>query len=66
MSDELREYVAEHRDDLHYALKEGDRWVRTVVIAALLAAGDAEVELAIQELRGARDEFDYRNNDLPK
>jgi hypothetical protein len=55
MSDEIQEYVSEHRDDLHYALKEGDRWARTVVIAALLAAGDAEVELAIQELRGARD-----------
>jgi hypothetical protein len=53
MSKELREYVAEHREDLHYALIEGDRWARTVVIAALLAAGDAEVELAKQELEAA-------------
>lgn len=57
MSDsELRDYVAEHRDDLHYALREGDRWSRTVVIAALLAAGDAEVELAKHELEAAQKE----------
>lgn len=54
MSNELRAYVAEHREDLHYALTEGDRWARTVVIAALVAAGDAEVELAIQQLKNAR------------
>jgi hypothetical protein len=54
MNDELRAYVAEHREDLHYALTEGDRWSRTVVIAALVAAGDAEVELAIQKLKNAR------------
>lgn len=47
---QLRDYVAEHRDDLHYALREGDRWARTVVLAALVAAGDAEIELAKQEL----------------
>lgn len=51
---ELRDYVAEHRDDLHYALQEGDRWARTVVIAALLAAGDAEVELAKREFEAAQ------------
>jgi hypothetical protein len=54
--DELRQYVAEHRDDLYYALKEGDRWARSVVCAALVAAGDAEVELARQELRLAEEE----------
>lgn len=54
--DELRDYVAEHREDLHYALLEGDRWARTVVIAALLAAGDAEVELAKHELEAAQEE----------
>jgi len=53
---EVRDYVAEHREDLHYALQEGDRWARTVVIAALLAAGDAEVELAKRELEAARKE----------
>ena len=30
-----RDYVSTHREDLHYALHEGDRWVRTVVLAAL-------------------------------
>jgi len=54
MSDEVNEYVSEHRDDLHYALLNGDRWARTVVIAALIAAGDAEVELAKIELEQAR------------
>ena len=57
MSDaELRDYVSEHRDDLHYALREGDRWTRTIVIAALLASGDAEVELAKRELEVAQKE----------
>jgi hypothetical protein len=50
MSDEIQTYIAEHREDLHYALKEGDRWTRTIVIAALIEAGQAEVELAKQEL----------------
>ena len=53
-SDELRDYVAQHRDDLHYALREGDRWTRTVVLAALVAAGDAEVELAKHKLEAAQ------------
>jgi len=57
MSDaELRDYVAEHRDDLHYALQEGDRWTRTVVLAALVAAGEAEVQLAKHELEAALQE----------
>ncbi|WP_049930930.1 hypothetical protein [Halosimplex carlsbadense] len=56
MSDDVRDYVAQHRDDLHYALQEGDRWTRTVVIAALLAAGDAEGELAKRELEAAKKE----------
>mgnify|MGYP000480472697 CR=1 FL=1 len=54
MTDELRKYVSEHREDLHYSLQHGDRWVRTVVIAALIAAGDAEVELAKIELESAQ------------
>lgn len=54
--EELRQYVAEHRDDLHYALLNGDRWVRTIVIAALLAAGDAEAELAKLELQQQQEE----------
>jgi len=54
MSDaELRDYVSQNRDDLHYALQEGDRWTRTVVLAALVAAGDAELELAKHELEAA-------------
>lgn len=53
---ELRDYVSEHRDDLHYALQEGDRWTRTVVLAALVAAGDAELELAKHELEAALEE----------
>jgi len=53
--EELREYVRNHREDLHYALLNGDRWVRTVVIAALLAAGDAEAELAKIELEQAQE-----------
>lgn len=48
--EQLTKYVSNHREDLHYALREGDKWVRTVVIAALLAAGDAEAELAKVEL----------------
>lgn len=50
MNDEIQRYVAEHREDLHYTLKEGDRWTRTIVIAALIEAGRTEVELAKQEL----------------
>lgn len=50
----LNDYVAKHRDDLHYALREGDRWARTVVLAALVAAGDAELELAKHELESAQ------------
>lgn len=53
---ELSDYVAQHRDDLHYALQEGDRWARTVVLAALVAAGDAEVQLAKHELEAAQQE----------
>jgi len=57
MSDaELRDYVSQNRDDLHYALQEGDRWTRTVVLAALVAAGDAELELAKHELEAALQE----------
>lgn len=56
MTDELQNYVEEHRDDLHYALKQGDRWVRTIVIAALIEAGEAEVELAKQELDSTQKE----------
>lgn len=51
---ELRDYVAQNRDSLHYALREGDRWARTVVLAALVAAGDAEIELAKQELKNVQ------------
>lgn len=58
MSNELQRYVAEHREDIHYALKEGDRWTRTIVIAALIEAGRAEVELAKQELEHqSKEEF---------
>ncbi|SET54836.1 hypothetical protein SAMN04488694_10853 [Natrinema hispanicum] len=53
--DELREYVAQHREDIYYALQEGDRWARTVAISALIAAGDAEVELAKRELEAAQE-----------
>lgn len=50
MTDELREYVENNRKSLHYALEEGDRWIRTVVIAALIKSGEADAELAKQEL----------------
>jgi hypothetical protein len=56
MTEDIESYVAEHREDIHYAIKEGDRWVRTVAIAALIAAGDGEVELAKQELKAAQQE----------
>lgn len=53
---ELRDYVSQNRDNLHYALQEGDRWTRTVVLAALVAAGDAEVQLAKHELEATLQE----------
>lgn len=57
MGDEIRDYVENNRESLHYALEEGDRWVRTVVIAALISSGEANAELAKQELEAAlRDE----------
>lgn len=57
MGDEIRDYVENNRESLHYALEEGDRWVRTVVIAALISSGEANAELAKQELEVAlRDE----------
>lgn len=55
---DVREYVSEHREDLQYALLEGDRWTRTIVLAALVAAGDAELKLAKQELEEAIQEDD--------
>lgn len=55
-NEQLATYVANHREDLHYALKNGDRWVRTIVIAALLAAGDAEAQLAKVELEQAQED----------
>jgi hypothetical protein len=54
MTDELRDFVENNRESLHYALEEGDRWVRTVVIAALLSSGEADAELAKQELEAAQ------------
>lgn len=57
MTDALRDYVEKNRESLHYALEEGDRWVRTVVIAALISSWEADAELAKQELEAAqRDE----------
>lgn len=53
MGDEIRDYVENNRESLHYALEEGDRWVRTVVIAALISSGEANAELAKQELEAA-------------
>ncbi|WP_141212617.1 hypothetical protein [Halorubrum sp. Hd13] len=54
MTDEIQDYVENNRESLHYALQEGDRWVRTVVIAALISSGEADAELAKQELEASQ------------
>lgn len=54
MTDEIQDYVENNRESLHYALREGDRWVRTVVIAALISSGEADAELAKQELEASQ------------
>lgn len=58
MTDDLRDFVENNRKSLYYALEEGDRWVRTVVIAALISSGEADVELAKQELEAAQQRED--------
>lgn len=48
--DPVERYVQNHRDDLIYAIKNGDSFVQALAIAALLRGGEAELELAKREI----------------
>lgn len=61
--EEIRQYVQEHRDDLVYAIKHGDRYVRSICIAALICGGDAELELAKREIEQAQEKLRERQFD---
>lgn len=49
-TEELRQYVREHRDDLIYAIKHGDPSVQTLAIAALVNGGEPDLEIAKREI----------------
>lgn len=51
-----QEYVKDHRDDLMFLLRNGDRTTRALAIAVLLEGGrDVDLELVERELELAQE-----------